>query len=194
MRNFKMPQDYYVPKGQPVEKREFPGGVAYLTEVHGPGPLRHVLVVFLGKQSKPAIRCGYKTAEAREMALTHQIEACARSAEYKAKLRADRKPNNAGIAVGDIFVASGGYEQTNVEAQQVVELVGSSSVKVRTIACGAVESKPGYSSMADHVKPVKDAFLDGAGVRKVIGGAIKGTWGNASKWDGQRDFYRSWYA
>ena len=38
-----------------------------------------------------------------------------------------------GVKVGDLFYASWGYEQTNVNFFQVVELVGSSSVRIREV-------------------------------------------------------------
>lgn len=43
------------------------------------------------------------------------------------------KANKYGVQVGDIFSASWGYEQTNVDFFQVVALVGESSVRVREV-------------------------------------------------------------
>lgn len=44
-----------------------------------------------------------------------------------------------GVKVGDLFYTSWGYEQTNVDFFQVVELVGSSSVRVREVCPEMVE-------------------------------------------------------
>lgn len=41
--------------------------------------------------------------------------------------------NKYGVRVGDIFCASWGYDQTNVNFFQVVALVGESSVRVREV-------------------------------------------------------------
>ena len=43
------------------------------------------------------------------------------------------KTNKFGVKVGDFFSASWGYEQTNVDFFQVIELVGTSSVRVREV-------------------------------------------------------------
>ena len=41
--------------------------------------------------------------------------------------------NKYGVKVGDIFSASWGYEQTNVDFFQVIALIGTSSVRVREV-------------------------------------------------------------
>lgn len=43
------------------------------------------------------------------------------------------KTNKFGVKVGDFFSASWGYEQTNANFFQVIELVGTSSVRVREV-------------------------------------------------------------
>lgn len=62
-----------------------------------------------------------------------------------------------GVKVGDIFRMSWGYEQTNVDYFQVVELKGSTMIKIREIASKFIRSE---SSLSGYVKPAKDAFLD----------------------------------
>ena len=52
------------------------------------------------------------------------------------KPAADGKPattNQYGVKVGDLFVSSWGYEQTNVDYYQVVSVHGKSSVRVREV-------------------------------------------------------------
>ena len=77
--------------------------------------------------------------------------------EYKARLAkrdADKKAARAakkkavqgamaGIKVGDLFAASWGYDQTNVDFFQVVALVGKNSVRVRQVVPTMVDEKPG---------------------------------------------------
>ncbi len=55
--------------------------------------------------------------------------------------------NRYGVQVGDIFSASWGWEQTNVDFFQVVELVGVSSVRVREVRPQMVDEK-GVSPMS----------------------------------------------
>lgn len=69
------------------------------------------------------------------------------------------KVNIYGVKVGDIFYSSWGYDQTNIDFFQVVELKGSQMVKVREIAQTTVRTE---TAMSEYVKPVKDAFLSRA--------------------------------
>ena len=52
------------------------------------------------------------------------------------------KKNRFGVSVGDVFICSWGYEQTNVDFYQVVSLVGESSVRVRQVAPEILEESP----------------------------------------------------
>lgn len=60
--------------------------------------------------------------------------------------------NKYGVKVGDLFIAHWGYEQTNNTFFQVVELVGSTSVRVREVspvpvnreACGGMAEDVTY--------------------------------------------------
>lgn len=72
-------------------------------------------------------------------------EAVKAAIEGKEAPKTERKPkaekaNKYGIKVGDIFHASWGWEQTNNDFFQVVELVGESSVRVREVYLPCIES------------------------------------------------------
>lgn len=95
--------------------------------------------------------------------------------------------------IGDIFVESWGYEQTNVDAYQVVK-VNKSSVVLREIALDVVEST-GWAS--DMVVPVKDSFIDEKTFVKRIrkDSYLKGFYfGYLSKHIDNKYYHRSWYA
>jgi len=64
------------------------------------------------------------------------------------------------IQVGDIFVASFGYNQTNIDYYQVVK-VGAKSIAIRKVANKVVREVRG----ADYVVPVKGKFV-GKALRK----------------------------
>ena len=85
---------------------------------------------------------GYTSEEAARAA----IEGKPNTEEPKAKVE---KVNKFGVKVGDIFSASWGYEQTNNDFFQVVELVGSSSVRVREVNLPIVDSEA-ISGMAEN--------------------------------------------
>ena len=65
--------------------------------------------------------------------------------------------------VGDMLYDSWGYEQTNINFYQVVE-VGEKSVTIQEIGQRFVSGEPGW---AEHVAPVKDAFI-GEPIKKLI--------------------------
>ncbi|HCB5058448.1 TPA: hypothetical protein M0F96_004014 [Salmonella enterica subsp. enterica serovar Paratyphi C] len=51
------------------------------------------------------------------------------------------KFKNGTVSVGDIFVASWGYEQTNVSFYQVISLHGKTTVTVREICANTQHTK-----------------------------------------------------
>ena len=71
---------------------------------------------------------GYSTEEAVKAAIEGKASTEKATPAVKA---ADEKKNKYGIKLGDLFYSSWGYEQTNVDFFQVIEIVGSSSVRVR---------------------------------------------------------------
>ena len=58
------------------------------------------------------------------------------------------KANKYGVKVGDLFCSSWGYEQTNNDFFQVIELVGASSVRVREV-CPLVTNREAVSGMSE---------------------------------------------
>lgn len=60
------------------------------------------------------------------------------------------KTNKFGVKVGDLFRTSWGYEQTNNDFFQVVELVGSMSVRVREV-CPPVVNREAVSGMSEDI-------------------------------------------
>ena len=107
--------------------------------------------------------------------------------------------------VGDIFVASWGYGQTNVDAYQVVEKPSAHYAILKPIAMKPVEGSEGMDCC--RVVPVKDSFCakethdsfwedkDKPFRKKVsvYGHITLDTFASAYKWDGKATFYNSWY-
>ena len=85
---------------------------------------------------------GYSTEEAAKAA----IEGKPAKADPKAK---KETVNKYGVKVGDLFYASWGYEQTNVDFFQVIALVGECSVRVREVYPQMVEERPTGPMAAD---------------------------------------------
>lgn len=69
----------------------------------------------------------------------------------KAKSTAKKtKENKFGVKVGDLFYTSWGYDQTNNNFFQVVELVGETSVRVREV-CPPVLYREAVSGMSEDI-------------------------------------------
>lgn len=109
-----------------------------------------------------------------------------------------------GVKVGDIFTYSWGYDQTNVDCYQVVELKGTSTALLKEISRKFIEHTG--NGMAGYFEPIKDCFVkDAETLTKRIqttGGKeptgkyrtyIKMAHSYAYLWD-NKPFYVSWYA
>ena len=85
---------------------------------------------------------GYATEdEARDAIESADTEQQAPAPKAERAKAAKVKTNKFGVKVGDFFSASWGYEQTNADFFQVVELVGASSVRVREVNPPIIEDK-----------------------------------------------------
>lgn len=71
---------------------------------------------------------GFAKIESLEDLNSAKIEKAPATAKAKKE-----KKNKFGVKVGDFFSASWGYDQTNVDYFQVIELVGETSVRVREV-------------------------------------------------------------
>lgn len=149
------------------------------------------LMAFVGKSNKPAIYCAYFTIEQRDKALNALVEAQRSRKDRMAKRKLERSLPHT-LCVGDILVASWGYEQTNINFYQVTKLVGVRMVEIREIASQSVHNHMTY----DDVVAVPDAFLqkshlngykDNEPVRKLVNNnRVKVfEFADAYKWDGR---------
>lgn len=95
------------------------------------------------------------------------------------------------IEVGDVFVYTWGYDQTNVQFFQVLK-VSEKTVVVREIETEAV-TEEGF--MNDRCVARRDKFKNEEPLRKLVqaDGSLRFDYGTARRWDG-RPQDRSWYA
>lgn len=153
-----------------------------------------VLIAFRGKQKAPFSRYSYQNEEQREIAAERIKTNEAGMMEWKEKREAERKNFVPEFEVGDIFVGSWGYEQTNVDAYQVVKKVGTHFAMIRPIGLSQVEGTQGHDCC--QVIPKKDSFKkDEEPFKGKVGmyGIKINSCITASKWDGESDFYNSWH-
>ena len=149
-------------------------------------------------------RLGYKTEFAyRYGSVARMIEHCNEflvqkeraeqfARERKEARAAARVEALATVAEGDIYVASWGWEQTNIDAYQVVAKKGA-TVTLREIGVRTVEGSEAF--MSDRVVPVKDQFIGEEFKKRITGKGINiDDVRYASPAEEGKDFYRSWYA
>ena len=124
--------------------------------------------------------------------LAGRREVAALKEERKVARAVARKEAQENVKKGDIFVATWGWEQTNVDAYQVVAKKGA-TVTLREIALETIEGSEGF--MSDRVRPVKNHFIGEAFTKRITGRGIKiNDCQHASPAEEGKEFYRSWYA
>jgi len=149
-REFYRPKDARVeypdglPEGYEIHRYESEAGACYAA-------------VFGGKRSKPDWHYRFNNEDHREESIAKWIEGQKAHLEYQAERRKERNGGHS-LKVGDALHASWGYDQTNADFWQVVEVPSKCFVVCRKIASKMVE---GEAATWTQVVPVKDAFLEG---------------------------------
>lgn len=96
--------------------------------------------------------------------------------------------NEYGVSVGDIFYTSWGYEQTNVNFFQVVQLVGKMSVRVREVYLPMEDEKVISPMASDRTYKVVREMLPAATRSTFIEDQEKGDLKRLKKYN-DRDVY-----
>lgn len=118
-----------IPKGAVKDTRSTDAGEVYAYEMAG----KFYGIAFRGTAGKPEFHYSYRTAEQREAKAVEFFASVAYSQERKATERAAVKAFKHDVKPGDIFRASWGYDQTNIDYYQCVALIGSHMMEVREI-------------------------------------------------------------
>lgn len=168
-------------------------------------PVNNLAILYVGKANKPAFHIRFRSSERLHEYVNEYIQ------RYTTNKRNDELKRNAASAankdlkasdhfqLGDIVVNTWGYDQTNVDFYQVIEVLNK-KIRVRAICSKTVEST---GPMSSNVMPVKDDFYG----EKILLLSIKfKSWAlnevsicnpesyyYFQKWDG-RAKYCSWYA
>jgi hypothetical protein len=151
------------------------------------------------KATKPTANYWFKTVAQREDYVDKFVQRFAESKAAKAESRAQRNGTDAQadtVKVGDVFVHSWGYDQSNVDWYQVTHKSGR-SVTVERIASREVPGSQGFMSAQVVAQP--GVFLDKAPKVKRVQFTEDGRpflsfeYGWCEKWAGEPR-YSSWYA
>lgn len=126
---------------------------------------------FIGAAGKPSWHYRFRNAAELDGYVAKAVNGREASVRYKAERRAEQAQPVA-VAVGDVFEASWGYDQTNIDYYQVVRVVGPKTVEIREI--GAVAWENGF--MQGRSVPSVDSFIGRPMVKRVRptgdGGAV----------------------
>ncbi len=153
--DFEQARALIVPTGATKLQSEQSSAVVYTYDCAG----RAYALGFFGKSSKPCFHNRFGSAEHRNR---HCAEFLAdmdgvekRANEHKAERAAKLAQPQDQIKVGDVLYTSWGYEQTNIDAYQVVSLIGKRTIELREIACERREDL----HMQGECTPVRGAFI-----------------------------------
>jgi hypothetical protein len=155
-----------------------------------------VAMGFTGTKGKPDFNYRFRTPEAREGFIARWLEDKKKTLAYKAERKAKKKaPALSAVPFkpGDILYNSWGYDQTNVDFYEVVEVKSASTIIIRPIAQTTTET----CFMSGHTEPIPGEYTGEPITKRVqwYEGKpyIKFEFGCGSFWKGEA-VSCSWYA
>lgn len=178
----------YVPVGAVENRNDEARTVAYLfTNAQD----RPAALGYAGTSGKPAFHFRFATDERRQAFLAEWVERELAKVSVRAQAKAKRQTAAHGLVLGDVLYTSWGYDQTNVDFYEVINVRTSKTVHVRKLRQTTTET--GF--MSGNTQPIAGEFSGekvfvcrATGERSVTVDGRPGRW-----WDG-RPLSCSWYA
>jgi len=157
-------------------------------------------------RGKKLVYCRYRSAKDRDFAYDMLVNSSLRHKEAIESRKKARKEFVTDVKVDDIFVYSWGYEQTNKNFFQVVDVKGN-TLKLKEIASKSAPGNKTVNYMTDYVVAIPNKFIDSHFYPENKDGVkadhltkritskdyINMSFGCMFKWDGKQE-YVSWYA
>jgi len=183
----KLTREYYIPANSTEVKDPDSEAIAYtFTDRKG----RPCASGFGGQRSKPDWCFAFRSEEHRAKHIKEYFAIQQGRDADKEQRAAKRNATVTALQVGDILYYSWGYDQTNAQFYQVVEVKPSGkSVMIREIA--QEQTTTGF--MCGQAMPIKDKFRGEAFLKRAAEDSVRMDYSSARKWDG-RPVYVSWYA
>lgn len=165
----RFPREFYIPKGAVKVADKKSSAVAYLYDSAKSG--KPGCVAFSGKADKPAFQYTFSKPAGRENYIANFFQNVRDRELRRVADREQRKAFVHSCQVGDIYRTSWGYDQTNVEFFQVIEITGKYAI-LREIAAASEDRGSGCESVVAQ----SGAFLEprykgddrGAPIRRLI--------------------------
>lgn len=183
---------YYPPDAHKVEY-EAVNAVVYLYSHPVSG--KPCVTMFTGRKTKPTLRYCYGSEDRRESAIQGVVKNLSARAERTRRTRESaNQPHR--WEKGLILVASWGYDQTNINYYEIIDVPSPCYVVLQEIGAPLARGEEGFMSgnaVPDPEHKIGQPFrrkvnmVNGAGVVRIS------SFSSASIWDG-KEKYRSWYA
>lgn len=178
----------YVPQNATILNDKESSAVVYLYERNG-----HICAAgFAGRRNKPDFQYRYATEEQRQNAINAHFDIIRKREQDKKARQAEKANFKHTLKAGDVLYTSWGYDQTNVDFYEVIEVKTKKTVVIRRIGQSTEEN--GF--MSGQTSPIKGSFKGEPMTKRVqIGNVVtvSDSRGHASPWDGKPK-YCSWYA
>lgn len=157
----KLPRETYLPRDAAWTRCNFPEAALELYRYDSAG--RFYALGFFGKAQKPAFHYRFRDEARRVEFIKQQVANGTALRTAKAARTAERRAFRHTLKVGDVLHTSWGYEQTNVEYFEVIEVRGA-DVIVRELAQDRTET--GF--LQGRCSPRRGEFV-GPPIRKRVG-------------------------
>lgn len=189
------PRDRYLPKDSAslTLRVDAPDGLEiWVWEEGYKGDPIYVAIAWAGKAAKPLWSYRYRDEGQRERQIQDTIQYYRALVDAKRKRQEERKLFQHGLQIGDILVASWGYDQTQNNWFQVVDLYGK-AIGIREIESKVVSRSTG----ADMSVGVPNRFK-GPLLKKIPQGSSDNvrvkihSSATAYKWDGKPKYETAW--
>jgi hypothetical protein len=191
----------YIPLGARKIASKKCSAVCYVYEAQRASASAFLVIGYQAKRGKPEFHFRYPSEAARAAKIAKffaEVEGQERRVEERKAEKKAKRAQGHSLKVGNVLMSSWGYEQTNVDFFEVVELVGKHSVKLVKIAgqeCngnwGEEYGDRGYCEPSDSPDRAKggEPFLK----RVDEDGAVKiASYAWARLWDGKPHYWSSY--
>ena len=181
-------REHYIPDGAREVRDDESDAVAYHHEGKGRIDGEPCAVFFCGRRQKPDHRYRFRNEEERDVYTKHYFEKRREHDDFKveAKAKATKALGHAAdkLKVGDVYSASWGYDQTNVDFYVITEILGRVTVMLQPLGYDIVKTN---DSGAEYVVPALRNH-EGAAMKKRVnayGGFSINSYMAASPWNGK---------
>lgn len=180
-------RSYYIPDNALSQSYDHIKAVVYCCDKDN----KFLAMGFSGKRSKPDFYYSFSSQQNQENYIKRWVNVLERYQEKKNELKRVQKEFYHTLKVGEILYSSWGYDQTNIDYYEVVEVKSKKSVVIQKIACSISDN----GSMSGSALPKKGAYCGDKMLKRVsVGNTVRVENGyTASRWDGEPK-YCSWYA